>query len=307
MQCQNNLKQQGMAAQTHLSASRHFPSGGWGAYWVGDPDRGFSKRQPGGWMYNLLPYMEYKGIHEMGKGVPFNDKKNLFAKMNTQPLSEFICPTRRACIVYPASTYGENGPRGNMNGSPVHARSDYAGNGGAGHADELRPAFGAKVDTGEIHNVGPVVSTYAAADVWTGWTPEDTLPNLAGHTGVIYQRSTLKEKEIVDGLSRTIIFSEKYLNPDAYFTGTDPADSGPIFQGYDWDIIRLGNSSFPPYRDRRGQTSPWSFGSAHALVFQVVLCDGSTHALSYDIDIRTLARLSCRKDKQPIDSSLSGF
>jgi hypothetical protein len=232
----------------------------------------------------------------------------LLAKMNTQPLSEFICPTRRGCIVYPATTYGEEGPRGNMNGSPVHARSDYGGNGGAGHPPELAPAFGNNTgDTGERHNVGPVVSSYAQADVWTGWTPEDDRPAYAGHSGVIYQRSTLKEKEIVDGLSRTIIFGEKYLNPDNYYTGTDMADSGPIFQGYDWDIIRLGNSYFPPARDRRGLGGYWNFGSAHANVFQVVLCDGSTHALSYDIDITTYARLTCRKDKQPIDSTLAGF
>jgi hypothetical protein len=147
---------------------------------------------------------------------------------------------------------------------------------------------------------------YSQADNWTGWIAEDTSA-CQGFTGVLYQRSTLSEKDIPDGLSKTMLIGEKYLVPDNYFNGCDPADSGPLVQGYDWDIVRLGNSYWLPLRDRPGQISYWSFGSAHPGVFNLVCCDGSVHSIKFEIDVPTYSRLTCRKDKQPIDTVMAGF
>ena len=38
-----------------------------GYCWVGDPDRGFGTRQPGGWCYNVLPYLEHQDLHDLGQ------------------------------------------------------------------------------------------------------------------------------------------------------------------------------------------------------------------------------------------------
>ena len=68
-QCKNNLYQIGKAALQHSAMHDHYPSSGWGWEWVGDPDRGFGARQPGGWIYNALPFMGLDMIHDLGKGM----------------------------------------------------------------------------------------------------------------------------------------------------------------------------------------------------------------------------------------------
>ena len=55
-QCRNNLKQITTAAMQHESSQKHFPAGGWGWGWIGDPDRGFNHLQPGGWISRCLPW-----------------------------------------------------------------------------------------------------------------------------------------------------------------------------------------------------------------------------------------------------------
>src|SRR5436190_20501114 len=58
--CANNLHQLAVAIKLHEETHHIFPTGGWGADWVGDPDAGFGPRQPGGWIDNILPYIEQK-------------------------------------------------------------------------------------------------------------------------------------------------------------------------------------------------------------------------------------------------------
>ena len=70
-QCKDNLKNLGLGATHHVNAYASFPSGGWGWDWVGDPDFGFLEKQPGGWVYNVLPFIEQKSIWSIGKGLDF--------------------------------------------------------------------------------------------------------------------------------------------------------------------------------------------------------------------------------------------
>ena len=97
-QCQNNLKQLALGCLHHENGNRWFPSSGWGWAWTGDADRGFNWRQPGGWVYNVYPYIEQQALHDLAAGLPWNDPRKLAANLQcaATPVSALNCPTRAA-------------------------------------------------------------------------------------------------------------------------------------------------------------------------------------------------------------------
>src|SRR5438874_9015749 len=103
-QCQNNLHQMGVACHNIHSVTNRFPSGGWGWDWVGDPDRGYGPEQPGGWIYNLLPFVEQENLRVMGRNAGSHAaKKAAMAVVMQTPVPIFNCPTRRNGGPYPNS------------------------------------------------------------------------------------------------------------------------------------------------------------------------------------------------------------
>ena len=104
MQCTNNLKQIGLAALNHEQAHGQYPTGGWGWLWIGDPDRGFDQRQPGGWIFNILPFMEQETLYDMQSGLSSSTtptRTAAAAMMLGVPLANMNCPSRRGAAVYP--------------------------------------------------------------------------------------------------------------------------------------------------------------------------------------------------------------
>ena len=59
-QCRNNIKQVAIGCLNHEQLFGRFPCGGWGCRWTGDADQGNDRRQPGGWIYNVLPFVEQR-------------------------------------------------------------------------------------------------------------------------------------------------------------------------------------------------------------------------------------------------------
>jgi prepilin-type N-terminal cleavage/methylation domain-containing protein len=94
--CQNNLHQLGLAAQQHDQALGHLPTAGWGWAWIGDPDRGTGKSQPGSWAYQLLPFLDEKNTHDIGSGLEGEDKVDALTRLAGTTMSLLYCPHRQA-------------------------------------------------------------------------------------------------------------------------------------------------------------------------------------------------------------------
>jgi prepilin-type processing-associated H-X9-DG protein len=279
-QCQNNLKQLGLAALNHEQAHGYLPAGGWGLFWVGDPDRGFGRRQPGGWIYNSLPYMEQAALHDTALGRTDSEKRTLLLEMLATPVSLLNCPSRRRSMAFP---YGNSYQLRNVDMPTTVARSCYAGNGG------------------DLKGPGSDPPTFDDGDGNTGFT----FPSTANVTGIFYVLSQTTIADIKDGTSNTFLIGEKYIQPELYATGTDGGDNQPMLQGYDVDTVRFSqiNASTPrpPLQDRPGYNNINCFGSAHPAGVNFVFCDGSVHMISDSIEFETYRRLTNRKDYLPIE------
>ena len=285
-QCTNNLKQLGLAAHNHHQAHGHFPSCGWGYQWVGEPGRGFGRDQPGGWTYNLLPYLEQEALHEQGIDKSGTDRAAAITAVVETPLAMFICPTRRRVKLYPhyPNTAVSNKPK-NGNVSEMVAKSDYAANGGDKYVGPIPgPADFASADSYDFHD-----SQFAQCN------------------GISYIRSQVRIGDIPDGTSNTLLFAEKNINADAYETWDPPGEAQSMYIGYDQDVVRWtridSGGCWPPRQDIPGVGGSYWFGSAHAGGFQAALCDGSVQTLSYSIDQEIWPRLGNRRDRLPIDAS----
>ncbi len=283
IQCANHLKQLGLAALEHESQQRHFPTGGWGWDWVGDPDRGSGRKQPGGWVYNILPFMEQAVLHNLGAGKAEAEKRLDARTLARTPLELMNCPSRRGTQRYPmvkAGNFVAFNAADNEPADRVVARGDYAINAGSQLLDEYWP--------------GP--PTLAAGDA----------PGFPWHDpraldGISFERSEIQAAHVRDGLSNTILLGEEYLNPDHYDTGLEPCDNENVYSGFDNDNSR--STYDPPMQDRPGYTDTFRFGGPHPGICQFVFCDGSVHRINFTINPTTFRLLGGRKDGQPVDTS----
>ncbi len=283
IQCANHLKQLGLAALHHELQQRHFPTNGWGWDWVGDPDRGFGRKQPGGWIYNVLPFLEQTVLHDLGAGKPEAEKRLDARTLARTPLEQLNCPSRRSTRRYPMVKQGNFVAFNAADSDPADrsvARGDYAINAGSQLVDEYWP--------------GP--PTLAAGDApGFPWHDPKALD------GISFERSEVQAVHVLDGLSSTILAGEEYLNPDLHDTGLEPCDNENAYSGFDNDNSR--STYDPPMQDRPGYTDTFRFGGPHPGVCQFVFCDGSVHRINFTVDPTTFRRLGGRKDGQPTDAS----
>ncbi len=297
-QCQNNLKQIALAALNHEQINRWFPTGGWGYQWAGDPDGGFGKLQPGGFFYNILPYMEQGILHDLEQGAPQEDaaRITLATHMAETVVPSETCPTRRQPMALPMITDSSIVQRVNISQTDPRGwfRQDYAANAGSNFIPWLRGPYSWPPGW-------PTQDDPTNAAWWCDVSPT-TITN-----GITAQRSTVKMGEITDGTSNTYLAGEKNICTDNYYDGGDPGDNDFMVSADDHDLNRWTGTNpqtpMPPYPDTPGVIYWSSFGSAHVVGFNMAFCDGSVHVMNYTIDPATHCYLGTRNDGVAIDGN----
>ena len=281
IQCRNNVKQLAFACLHHENAHGHFPTGGWGWRWAGDPDRGYDNRQPGGWHYNVLPFIEQQSLHDLGTGGNMAQGK----QRAETAVAAFACPSRRRAQ---AVSFTHGADYFNIDRPAKTGRSDYAANSGEHLLTSLWE--------------GP--SSLAVGDGMSqsDWNTQAGMPT--NPSGVIFRRSEVDTSAIRDGATNTYLIGERYVNPDRYHDGASSGNDQGWDLGYDLDTNRwvYNDPAFAPRQDQPGVEINTTFGSAHAGRFHMALCDGSVQGISYSIELEVHRRLGNRADGEVVSA-----
>jgi prepilin-type processing-associated H-X9-DG protein len=331
IQCKNHIRQLATGCLLHEQSHGFLPSGGWCAMWIGDPDRGVDRRQPGGWNYNILPYIEQQALHDVGIGADAATKSAQAVLLAETPLSGLYCPSRRPATLYPnGSTAGlgtDPAVAYNCNGGAalaLVAKTDYAANGGSRVITVDNVVAPAPFNHNTLQAVDADQAEWAdkiqiATSVKT--KTGGTALYYSLWSGVMYAVSRVKMADITDGASNTYLLGEKYLSPDNYVSGAVAADISYQFTGCSQSSTRWTSSYYdnpdcrdasdgaprpqfpsPPLQDRSGYASNYIFGAPHNAGFNMAFCDGSVQLVSYAIDHRVHFDLGNRHDGHPTDA-----
>ena len=252
MDCQNRLRQIGVATNAFDASFRSLPSNGWGYRWIGDPTRGVGSSQPGGWVFQIAPFAEFPIENVAGDEV----QQHLFrSELSTRPFSLMRCPSRPGDSRLPASQAA----------APLNAsyrrlvpKTDFAGNEG----DYITNTDG-----------GPpsLLEGDQASYRWTE-TKEAS--------GVLFLRSKIRFSQIADGTSNVYLVGEKAVNSSHYWDNLDLGYDQSLFSGVDLDMNRW--TIDPPIVDSK-RTVQRQFGSAHPASYNMLFCDGSIRSIEYSI------------------------
>ena len=290
-QCMNNLKQIGLASQLVLDTYKTFPSAGIGPH----PDiklRGNAVLGPSeqeiGWGFQILPFIEEQAIYDL-RG-PIQDATEILAVdvekiVGAKVVPFYNCPSRRAPTV-------KTGERSGF------YLMDYA----------------SSVPT-HLFLDKPAAPKFHLGEYWCSLTPNapvgphDRNENGAAKCtalGIIVRAprygTPTKPSQVTDGLSKTMMYGEKWLNSGHYEGGDDWDDRGWT-DAYDWDIVR--STASPPRPDdsnprRHAIPTRWV---AHIRVASMsCFGDGAIHFISWDVDPITYNRWGNRRDGYPADA-----
>jgi prepilin-type N-terminal cleavage/methylation domain-containing protein/prepilin-type processing-associated H-X9-DG protein len=286
MQCQNNLRQVGLALHNYESSSRSLPwgaKGGWGHSWTTDILREIE--QPA--LADIVPY------GERGYATGNIIESRNFRTLAQTPIPTYQCPS-------------QPGPRtlAEVNGLIAgRAINSYLGNAGGDvccddHTVECRTAIPCDVGM-DIGN-----GVFRAANFCNQVSMADVCNNKPSQPPIRFA-------EILDGLSNTVAVGEtRFL----IYEGCTVCDH---FSLYHTDFDDMNGNDFSealmslyfPINSRRPPNSGFNdelemgIGSYHPGGAHVVMCDGSVRMLSETLDAVIRRAIGSRAGGEVVQSS----
>jgi prepilin-type N-terminal cleavage/methylation domain-containing protein len=265
-ECENRVRQIGIACQNYHDAQGHLPSGA--LLTPQSPLRVDSKGRPyftaHGYISQIMAYMEMQSISSQ-----VNLKKHWSAPENgvvrNIPLPQFRCPSQlEAEITYTSPVGGGDTEELNL------LRSHYMGVMGAvAYCPPIaRPGF-------------PAFPTYT---VYDNACPSG--PGPAATNGVIYPGSEVELGQVTDGTSQTLLVGEISWDCGPQRVWIVGVASETVPYNY---IYTAKNVRWPFNTAARGdgvhENNDMSFGSFHVGGAFFAMCDGSVQFIREDIDL----------------------
>lgn len=316
MVCVNNITQISRAFTSHVAAQGFFPSGGWGYWWIGEPDCGYGSQQPGGWLFSILDYMEQGNVRNQGLGLDGEARASAIRDRMRNPIPIINCPTRRTRNIYPTKdgeadkymTQAEDHSFVGLNPDKPTApiqyvkqvleciKGDYATNAGTFGHDVAGSGLPSMVNAHSYK----YKEGYTLRDYSMKYLTHDT-DKTGGLNGISFLFSEVTPDEVEDGLANTYMIGEKYLNTAKYIVdnGTNGADNESAYDGADNDNQRIAKIDSEPLRDVKFDHTT-RFGSAHLISFNMAFCDGSVRKVNYNINSTIHQNLGNRRDYNKI-------
>lgn len=259
--CQNNLHQIGVALHNYHSAFRQLPSG-----WVAD-DR--NHHEPGwGWAAAILPQIEGSAAYE---GINFSlaIEEDDHEDVRLTSIEAFLCPTDP---LDPIFFIGEGDAHGHNHN----------------HGDPDDHDAGANVDLVDHSLFQIAKSNYVGV-----YGTEDIHEDLYKGDGLFYGNSRHRFRDILDGLSQTLMIGER-----------SGRLGGSIWHGVIHDANQpaarvIGAADHVP-NDPHGHFE--DFGSYHADGAQFVLSDGSVKFITSFVDLKIYHALTTRANKEVVQA-----
>lgn len=251
--CKNNLRQIAVGMHNFESSSGKLPPGYEYSAGPQGNNRGFS------WGTWLLPYMELSALYDrIDYHKPVFDSEN--AAVREQHIQILLCPT------------DDVSPIGFVEmGDERYAMACYVANFGTPDLDEDQAQT-----QGDSNPLGP----------------------FDGPWGPFYRNSATKLSRITDGLSQTLMVGERQNGPfrvlgvhgphfkyETTWIGAVRDIDNPTDDHGHMVLFQSGSVPNAPESDDRDVSAP------HAGVAQFLMCDGSVHTVSEDIDLEVYRAL----------------
>lgn len=276
MSCQNNLHNVGIALHNYHDSFRQLPSG-----WIADDQ---DHHEPGwGWAAAILPNVEQSATFEQIQfGLPI--EADVHEQVRMTPITTYQCPSD---VLTPIFAIAE----GDEEDDHDHDHDEDEDDDDHGHDDDDDDhghESGVNVDAG--HALFQIAKSNYVGVYGTFDIHED----LYRGNGLFYGNSRHRFRDILDGLSNTLMIGER-----------NSRLGGSIWHG----VIHDANESAARIIGAADH-SPNSisghfedFGSYHVGGSQFVLSDGSVHMITDSIDMKVYHALTTRANKEVIDAN----